>query len=253
MADGEGHRFPGMEGVEYCPVSVAANLIGDRWSLLIVRELLEGASGFNEIHRGLPGLSRSLLSGRLRSLARQGIVEHRPGSVDGSYRLTAAGADLRDVIHALGYWTVRWRFPPPTASNADSALLLWRMYQGLNTSRLPPHRVTLEFIFPEAEPGRGWLLLDGADSSLCMEPPGHEADLVIRGSVPAWLSVWFGHRTFEQVVAAGELVPDGQAHLVALLPDWFDRSLFARAIAAQGSSRGDVPAPGHRRDASDPT
>lgn len=249
--DGDVHRFPGMEGVEYCPVSVAANLLGDRWSLLIVRELLEGASGFNEIHRGLPGLSRTLLSARLRSLVRQGIVEHRPGATNGSYRLSAAGSDLRDVIHALGTWTVRWRFPPPATSNADSAMLLWRMYQGLDPSRLPPHRVTVEFIFAEAQPGRGWFVLDGADSSLCMEPPGHEADLVIRGSVPAWLAFWFGHRTFDEVVAAGDLVLDGPAHLVSLLPHWFDRSLFARTIAAQRSTQDDR-SPDHPRAAPGP-
>jgi DNA-binding HxlR family transcriptional regulator len=236
VSDDDAHRFPGMEGVEYCPVSIAAKLIGDRWTLLIVRELMAGASRFNEIHRGLPGLSRSLLSGRLRSLVRQGLVEHRGGAAARSYELTAAGADLREVILALGTWTVRWRFPPPTASNADSALLLWRMCQGVNPARLPPHRVTVEFVFTDAEPSSGWLVLDGAHSSLCMEPPGHQADLVARGSVPAWLAVWFGHRTYAEAVAAGALVLDGQAHLVSQLPHWFDTGPFTGAIVAQRPS-----------------
>jgi DNA-binding HxlR family transcriptional regulator len=226
-------------------------VVGDRWSLLIVRELLAGAGGFNEIHRGLPGLSRSLLSSRLRGLARHGIVEHRSGPA-GGYRLTAAGTDLWDVIHALGIWTVRWRFPPPTASDADSALLLWRIYQGLDVSRLPPYRVTVEFIFPGAEPSRGWLVLDRADSSLCMEPPGHEADLVVRGSVSAWLTIWFGHRTYTDVVAAGDLVLDGQAHLVSLLPQWFDGSPFASAVAAQRPAQYEAAAPEGQGSSSEP-
>jgi DNA-binding HxlR family transcriptional regulator len=220
--------------VEYCPVSIGAKLVGDRWSLLIVRELLVGASRFNEIHRGLPGLSKSLLASRLRSLVRQGLVERRHDASAGSYALTPAGADLWDVILALGTWTVRWRFPPPAASSGDSALLLWRMYQGVDPARLPPHRVTVEFVLTDAEPGRGWLLLDRARSSLCMEPPGHEADLVVRGSVPTWLAVWFGRRDYADAVAAGDLVVDGQAHLASRLPEWFDISPFAGGLATGG-------------------
>jgi hypothetical protein len=112
------------------------------------------------------------------------------------------------------------------------------MFQGLDPSRQPPERVTVEFVFAHAEPERGWLVLDGADSSLCMEPPGHESDLVVRSSVPTWLAVWFGHRTYADAVAAGDLVLDGQAHLVSQLPDWFDLSPFARGRASPIRPRG---------------
>lgn len=235
MSDGDAaaHRFPGMEGVEYCPVSIAAKLVGDRWTLLIVRELMDGPRRFNEIHRGLPGLSKSLLSSRLRALVRQGLVEHPDGAAAAAYRLTPAGADLRDVILGLGTWTVRWRFPPPPTSGADSALLLWRIYQGVNADRLPAQRVTIEFVFVDAEPGRGWLILDGSETSLCMEPPGHAPDLVVRASAAAWLAFWFGHRTYADLVASGDLVPDGEPHLVSQLPRWFDTSPFAPAVAAR--------------------
>lgn len=153
-------------------MSIGAKLVGDRWSLLIVRELLVGASRFNEIRRGLPGISRSLLSDRLRSLERQGLLEHRTDTASGSYCLTAAGQDLRDVLVALGTWTVRWRFPAPAATAPDSSMLLWRMFQGINVANLPPQRVTVQLNFADAEPSRGWFILDGDASSLCMEPPG---------------------------------------------------------------------------------
>jgi DNA-binding HxlR family transcriptional regulator len=221
-------RYPGLEGVEYCPVSIGAKLIADRWSLLIVRELLQGASRFNEIHRGLPGLSRSLLSSRLRSLIRQGLL--RNDNTSGTYHLTPAGEDLRDVLLALGIWTVRWRFPPPSSSEADSALLLWRMFQSLRLDQLPKRRVTVELAFEDATPDRGWLVLAGADSSLCMEPPGGDIDVVVTGSVKAWLSIWFGHRSYADAVRTGALRLLGPPRLTDELPRWFEISPFATLI-----------------------
>jgi DNA-binding HxlR family transcriptional regulator len=225
-------RYPGLEGVEYCPVSIGAKLIADRWSLLIVRELLQGATRFSEIHRGLPGLSKSLLSSRLRSLARQGLVARCSDNATGTYHLTPAGADLRQVILAIGTWTVRWRFPPPSSAEGDSALLLWRLFQSLRFEQLPPRRVTVELTFGDTTPNRGWLVLDGAHSSLCMEPPGDDIDVVVRGSVDAWLSIWFRHRSYAEVVRAGELTLQGSPQLTAQLPRWFGTSAFAESVAA---------------------
>lgn len=231
MSESPLSRYPGMEGVEYCPVAIGASLMGDRWSLLIVRELLVGASRFNEMHRALPGLSRSMLSGRLRTLERRGLVESLPDREGAGYRLTDAGADLRGVLVALGAWTVRWRFPPPDETVPDSKLLLWRMYQGLDRARLPARRVTVELEFDDADPNRGWLRLDGNASSLCMDPPGEAPDLVVSGSVRTWLAVWFGHRTYVAAVDEGDLIVKGSADLVSQLPNWFRLSAFAHLVA----------------------
>lgn len=230
MSDSPLSHYPGLDGVEYCPVAIGANLLGDRWSMLIVRELLVGATRFNEMHRALPGISRSILSGRLRTLERHGLVESVPDAEGGGYRLTQAGADLRGLLMALGEWTVRWRFPAPTEAVPDSPLLLWRMYQGLNVDRLPPQRVTVEFEFDDAEPSRGWLHLDGDDSSLCMDPPGHVPDMLVSASVRTWLAIWFGHRTFADAADAGDLIVKGPAHLVTQLPAWFHLSALAPTV-----------------------
>ncbi len=232
MTDSAMSHYPGLEGVEYCPVSIGAKLIGDRWSLLIVRELLQGATRFNEIHRGLPTLSKSLLSSRLRGLVKQGLVEHRNDRATGSYHLTPAGEDLREVIVAVGAWTVQWRFPAPNAAVADSPLLLWRMFQALRLDHLPPRRVTVEFTFSDAKPDRGWMILDGAESSLCMEPPGNDAEMVVDGSVETWLAVWFGHRSFADAVETRSLVLTGTPALTSELHRWFDPSVFAASVAA---------------------
>src|SRR5439155_21284927 len=112
---------------QYCPVAVAAELLADRWTLLIVRELMVGSHRFNEIERGLPRISRSLLSGRLRQMERAGLVERRPlavGSGSG-YHLTEAGADLKPIVRELGHWAVRWAFADPRDDQLDGGLLLW--------------------------------------------------------------------------------------------------------------------------------
>lgn len=223
--------FPGMEGVEYCPVAIGARVLGDRWSLLIVRELIVGATRFNEIHRALPGLSRSLLSSRLRMLARQGLVVKGDSDGEDGYHLTEAGAALRPVLIAIGEWTVGWRFPMPDDSESNSALMLWRMYQGLDPAALPATRTTLEIVFSDADPDRGWLVLDGEESSLCVQPPGHDTDLTVRGTVRVWLEVWFGHIAFEDAVADGRLKVTGPRQLVLDLPRWFRLSHFANLVA----------------------
>ncbi|MGH9157085.1 MAG: winged helix-turn-helix transcriptional regulator [Acidimicrobiales bacterium] len=240
MPDDALEHYPGLEGTEYCPVSIGANLVGDRWSLLIIREMIQGSTRFNEIHRALPGLSRTLLSGRLRTLQRHGLVEHLTDTSAGSYRLTEAGAALRDVLVALGAWTVRWRFPPPAVAVPDSPLLLWRMYQGLNRAKLPPDTVTVEFVFGDAEPSRGWMVLKGDASSLCMDAPPQATDIVIGGTVRVWLAVWFGHRTYGDAVESGDLVVKGPAHLVPQVRHWFDLSPLAGLVAEQ-RSRGERP------------
>jgi DNA-binding HxlR family transcriptional regulator len=239
VSDGGLDHYPGAEGVEYCPVSIGANLVGDRWSLLIIRELIQGSTRFNEIHRALPGLSRSLLSGRLRALERHGLVEHLTGTNAGSYRLTDAGAGLRSVLVALGAWTVRWRFPAPAQAVPDSPLLLWRMYQGLNRDKLPPHPVTVEFMFEDAEPSRGWMVLNGDASSLCMEAPSQATDVIVAGTVRVWLAVWFGHRTYDEAIESGDLVVKGPAHLVPQVRDWFDLSPLAPLVAEHRARQGD--------------
>ena len=159
----------------YGPVSVGAQLVGDRWTLLIVRELMDGATGFNQLHRGLPGLSRSLLTSRLRRLEGLGLVrrvslERRGTPVE--YHLTPPGLGLSGVIHALGTWTRDWHLPA-TAQTADSPTALWRLFRTLDTSALPRRGVSIEFRFPRRgsvtrmDPSRSQASAAGR-----VEPPG---------------------------------------------------------------------------------
>jgi DNA-binding HxlR family transcriptional regulator len=224
---------------EYCPVSMGAEVVAERWNLLIVRELLTGAQRFNDIHRGLPGLSRTLLSQRLRMLQRCGLVESRatgdaPG---GGYRLTEAGADLQGVLEALGEWAVRWRFPEPKDDQLNPHLLLWRMQSGLRREHLPARRIVIEFSFDNSQPAHGWLVLTGEDSSVCARDPLFEVDIYANASSHVWHEIWFGHRSLRESISNGDVVLTGQKDLIVRFADWFQLSHFAGEVAARRSAR----------------
>jgi DNA-binding HxlR family transcriptional regulator len=223
---------------EYCPVSMGAAIVAERWNLLIIREILTGATRFNDIHRGLPGLSRTLLSQRLRVLQHNGLVEPvaRGRPEPGGYRLTPAGEDLRGVLTALGTWAVRWQFPEPRDNQLNPHLLLWRMRSGLARDRLPAQRVVIEFSFEDRQTEHGWLILDGDDSSICARSPMFEVDVYAAASSRRWHEIWFGHRSLRESISNGDVVLTGRNELTRQFADWFSRSPFADQVAAHRSA-----------------
>lgn len=218
---------------EYCPVSIGASLIGDRWTLLIVRELMVGASGFNDIHRGLPGLNRSVLSDRLRHLEHVGLLERLPiasHSKRHRYVLTESGRALRPVLQAIGSWTVDWRFPRPSDEQSDPTLLLWRMYQGIDQKALPDGRICIEFRFPHTDPSHGWIHADPKSSGVCLGAPERDVDLIVTAMPRVLNEVWYGYRTLPSALEAGLVEINGPQFLIAEFPRWFSRSPFADAV-----------------------
>ncbi|WP_306356658.1 MULTISPECIES: helix-turn-helix domain-containing protein [unclassified Nocardia] len=130
---------------QYCPISRALDVLGERWSLLILRDLLTGTSRFNDLARGLPGLSRSLLAKRLRQFERAGLVVKS----EQRYRLTAAGRDLEPILFGLGHWGARWTFGEPQPEELDADLLVWWMHTRLDTSSFPGKRQVLGVRFTD--------------------------------------------------------------------------------------------------------
>lgn len=199
-----------------------------------MRELMFGANRFNEIQRRLPGLSRSMLSGRLRQLEQHGLIEHAAADPPG-YQMTAAGAATRDIIMALGRWAVAWRFPLPQGTASDSALMLWRVYQGIRRCALPDRKVTIQLTFDDGDPRYGWIVLDRPDVSLCVEPSQSDADLRIAARVVTWQSIWFGHRDLTDAMRSGDLTAAGPRDLIDQFPGWLALSDFAAGVAARAS------------------
>jgi DNA-binding HxlR family transcriptional regulator len=158
---------------QYCPVAKATEILGDRWTLLIVREMVGGASGFNEIQRGLPGISRSVLTDRMRWLERAQVIERRTGPSGRTlgYRLTPAGRDLQPVLQAIGEWGATWSFTEPRPEEVDPDLLIVWMARHVDRHRLPPNRTVVQFDFRDPE-RRYWMVLERSEVSVCLKHPG---------------------------------------------------------------------------------
>jgi DNA-binding HxlR family transcriptional regulator len=217
---------------QYCPVARTSEIFADRWTPLIVRELLAGGRHFNDIRRGLPGISRSLLASRLRQLEDASVVERhadaRPNVTE--YVLTDAGIDLRAVIEQLGMWGVKWAFGEPRPQELDPALLLWKIHQRIDRSKLPAGRTVVQFNLTGTKARRLWLILSPSEVSVCLKPPGFDSDLVIRSDVSLLYRVWLGRLDYDAAVRRGEISVDGPRELARALPGWFLWSPMARFV-----------------------
>jgi DNA-binding HxlR family transcriptional regulator len=219
---------------EYCPIAMGAEAIGDRWTPLVLRELICGSERFSDIHRGVPRMSRSLLSQRLKHLERLGIIERRPGP---TYHLTEAGCDLEATVWALGDWAMQWMFGDPAKEQLDGAHLMWRVRQRLVDDALPDSRTVVQFDFPGAQKGRlVWLLLDPAGSSVCERDEGFEVDLYVKGDIAEFMRIWMGRGTWAEALGVGTITLHGPPSLVRAFPTWFALSPFASR--SQGSRVG---------------
>jgi DNA-binding HxlR family transcriptional regulator len=219
---------------QYCPVARAAEILADRWTPLIVRELLAGAGHFNAIERGLPGISRSLLAGRLRLLADAGVVVKREGSQSNrsEYELTPAGRDLERVIDRLGEWGVRWAFGDPRPEELDPVLLLWKMHRRIRRDLLPATRTVVEFDFRGARGRRMWLVLEPREISVCLKPPGFDSDLVVHADLSFFYRVWLGYVDYHAAVRSGRIEVEGRPGLTRDFPRWLMWSPMAHFVKA---------------------
>jgi len=226
----------------FCPVALGSEVLADRWTPLIVRELILGNTRFNEIARGLPGISRSLLVQRLRHLERMGVVELWPSPTGrgNEYHLTPAGKDLEPVVLALGRWAVQWMFDDLRPHEVDPVNLMWFMHRRIDAEQLPGPRVVVEFVFTEPTRTAIWLVLDRGEASVCLQHPGFDPDVVVTATTATMAEVFSGFDTWSSALAAGSIEITGPPSLVRRLPKWFVWSPFveetrAMAVAAAGA------------------
>lgn len=214
---------------QYCPISRALDVLGERWSLLIMRDMIVGATRFNDLARGLPGLSRSLLTKRLRQFERAGLVEH----VGSEYHLTAAGRDLRPVVFGLGEWGARWAFGDPDPHELDPEVLVWWMHTRLDTSRFPGVRHVVHVRFRD-DRRLYWIVIERGVPSVCNVDPGYEVDVTVTSDVRSLYQVWIGRVPLEDAVRAHTLTFDGRRELVQQMPDVLQLSPIAPIVRAAG-------------------
>ena len=224
---------------QYCPIAKASEVLGDRWTLLIVREMLGGAKGFNELQRGLPGISRSVLADRLRSLERAEIVERRTGPKGRTlgYRLTPAGRDLEPVVQALGEWGVTWSFTDPRPEELDPDLLIVWMARHVDRGQLPPGRTVVQFDFRDPAK-RYWMVLEPSEVSVCLQHPGFDVDLKVIADTATLYGVYLGRAELRATLQTPKLTISGPAALQRAFDRWFTWSAFAPASRVAEQRRG---------------
>lgn len=210
---------------QYCPISRALDVLGERWTLMIVRDLLVGTNRFNDLARGLPGLSRSLLTRRLRQLEAAGLVER----LDGAYVLTEAGRDLEPIVFGLGAWGARWTFGEPEPDELDAQLLVWWMHGRLDTSELPDRRTVLHLRFTD-DPQRFWLVVESGDPSVCLTDPGYDVDVTITSDLSTMYEVWLGRLPLRQALRDGRVELSGPPALTRRMPAVFRLSPVAEIV-----------------------
>jgi DNA-binding HxlR family transcriptional regulator len=216
---------------QYCPIARAAEVLGDRWTLLIVREMTFGVGHFNELQRCLPGISRSVLSQRLRQLQHSDVIERTdaaPGEPAG-YRLTPAGRSLKPVLHALGEWAGEFAFAEPDPTELDPDLVLRWISRHTVTDRLPA-RAVVEFVVTKPQ-RRYWLIMTPDEASVCLHHPGFDVDVTVTAATVALYDVYLGRRTLADAVRAQLLTLQGTPAKVRAFPTWFRWSAFAPAVA----------------------
>ena len=211
---------------QYCPIVRAVEVLGERWTLLLVREMLNGASRFNDLARGLPGLSRGLLARRLRQMEAAGLVVR---GEDG-YVLTPAGEDLRPLVFGLAEWGARHAFGDPRPEELDPEVLMWWLHGRIDTSELARRAV----IQVEISDRRRvfWLVIEPGDASVCYTDPGFDVDAVLRSDLATMYRMWEGEIDLLDAVKAGSIEFSGPRWVVAGLPRWLQLSPVAPYVQA---------------------
>lgn len=222
----------------YCPISLTTDVLADRWTPLVIRELIMGNTRFNDIHRGLPAMSRSLLVQRLRHLERKGVVEAWPLATGRGfeYRLSPAGKDLQPIIVAMGRWAVNWLYDELDDHDVEAQTLMWWMHRRVDVGRFPPGRTVVQFDHTAPAKESYWLVLEHDEASICLQHPRLETDVSCTMATPTLASIFAGSRSWRDALTTGDLAIEGAPKLVKALPTWFTLSSFSEDVRQAAAS-----------------
>jgi DNA-binding HxlR family transcriptional regulator len=213
---------------QFCPVAKAMELLDERWTMLVIRELVAGSRHFNHLRRGLPRMSPTLLSKRLHQLVNAGVVERRPEGTEVQYVLSPAGRELEPIVMALGAWGVRW-IGELGDQDLDPKLLLWDMHRNINHDAVPAGRTVVQFRFEAVAPQLRdwWLVITPTDADVCDTDPGHDVAVVVTTSLRSMVEIWLGERTWTAALRSEQLRIVGPEALRRAVPGWFKTTMYA--------------------------
>ena len=225
---------------QFCPVAKSAEIIGDPWSILIVREMLLGSSRFNVLQRGLPRISPTVLNTRLKELEERGVIVKRrlDGQRGHEYHLSAAGRELSAVVEALAVWGMRWARDEMGPDDLDVAFLMFDIQRRIDTTALPDGETVLCFEFTDQESfGHWWLICHGPEVDLCYEDPGKDVDCYVTGSSHDMIGVWMGDVPLSRALRSNSIRLAGKRQLSKAFPRWFTLSAFAKTPRPTAAER----------------
>ncbi len=224
---------------QFCPLAQATQLLCERWTLLLVREFMAGSTRFSDLQKGLPLMSPTLLSSRLKHLVRSGVIELADGNGSPRYQLTRAGSELRPVIELLGVWGHRWARSNLNGEDLDAGLLMWDMRRSVDSSMFPDQRIIVQFEYPDAVQGARdwWLISESGEIDLCLKDPGYQVDLLVRCSLKTMTAIWICEKSFKKAFSEGEIKVMGDPVLAAQLQRWLRASALSRLGASATTPR----------------
>lgn len=223
---------------QFCPIAKAAGIFCERWTALLLRELGAGSMRFSDLQKGVPLMSPSMLSRRLKDLEREGVVERRMD--DGrtpTYHLTPAGAEFLPLVKELGVWGQRWTRRRLDEDEIDYGLLLWDMERTVRCERLSAGRSVVQLDFIDLPRGQRvwWFVGDGVRTELCLQDPGFEVDLYLAATVPDMIHIWRGDVSVRRALDDGMLETHGAPRVVKALESWLNLSPLAAVAPARSA------------------
>lgn len=215
---------------QFCPLAQAAQLLCERWTLIVVRELIAGSTRFNEIKKGVPTMSPTLLSTRLKQLVEAKVVNQSGSKGNYTYSLTSAGLELRPIIELLGAWGHRWVLSNLNKGDLDAGLLMWDMRRTVDPAVFPSNRIVVQFEYPDAPKGERdwWLVTESGEIDLCLNDPGYDVDIMIKCSLKTMTEIWICQRPFRDAMRKGDIKVLGDSKFTNKLQDWLQSSPLAK-------------------------
>ena len=214
---------------QFCPVAKATEVLGEKWTPLIIRELITDDQSFNDLRKGVPLISPSLLSARLKSLEHCGVIERNKTDKGVNYSLTEAGEELTPVIEQLGVWGQRWARSDMSKKDLDPSLLMWDAHRRIDTAYFPEERSVLRFEFVDypSKLRLWWLVIADGEVDICLKDPGHEVTLYIQSTLKTMTQIWMGDMSVAKARRDKLLHLQGDAEIKKTMASWIGCSVFA--------------------------
>jgi DNA-binding HxlR family transcriptional regulator len=215
---------------QFCPVSKTAQIIGEKWTLLIIRELLRGATRYNQIQRSMPKISPTVLNKRLRELLEHGVIERCriPEQRGYEYHLTECGRELAPLVMQMAEWGMRWARSTMQDEELDVELLMGDISKRIDSTRLPGRRAVIRFKFTDLKRhSEWWIKVKNDDIDLCMDDPGNEVDAYFTSDLRTLTEVWMGDLSLQKSQDSGKIQIVGSASMMSTIRSWFPLHLFA--------------------------